>query len=470
MNLSGVLRQLALSSGFLGALAMLCTLIAHLTDEPEAARGLLLTGLFAIFIALCGAVLVRDIPAKTGPREAIWFVIGFWVITPLMATPAFWSSGISPTLTEALFEAISNLTTTGASLYDLALPDALKLWRSCLQLVGGVWSVATAVVIFAALNQTGAGVQKSHFFTLDRDNIFSHFERVALNVLVVYAAVIFVSVVAMTIANASIVDALTRSIAAVTTSGTLLNDGDPAAFSTVPALFVCFLLYIGATNIVFHIDLIKRGEWKSYSHDPEFISFTIGIILVGLGLCLLRGWFDFRLFAEALSFLSTSGMSVTGIDGVPQRLPQPIPEILAFVGGSALSTAGGIKVARTLLMLNRAGTEFKRLAFSHATAQITFRGRTRSDSIVMGVWVYILAYLGTSVILGLGLTLSDMGFDTSFRAAVGAISNVGSLVQPALSGGDASEGAVMLLSLGAILGRIEVLAIAPLFTTDFWRR
>lgn len=470
MNLSGVFRQLALSSGVVGVLALACAFFASVTDEPEAGRGLLLSGLIAIFAAMSWAVAVRDIKARVGPKQGIWFVLGFWLLTPLLCMPAFWSSGVADSFIGAYFEAASNLTTLGSSLGDRTLSDVMRIWRSALQFVGGVWSVSIATVVLAAMNQTGPGVQRSHFLTLQRDRLFSQFDKVLVNVFFIYGGAAAVSVIALTAQRVEIVDAITRSVAAITTSATLPGEGDPTAFAMGPSIVLALLLLVGATNVVLHVDLLRRGAWRAYTTDMELISFIMAILVLGAGLNLMRGGLDWRIFAESLSYLSTSGMSVTGIEGVEARLPQPVPEVLSFVGGSALSTAGGIKIARVLLLWSRAGAEFKRLAFSHAKAQLTFRGRSHEDAIIIGVWVYLLAYTGAVGLISLGLTLADVGFNISIRAAVGAISNVGPLVDPALSGDSTSSAVIALLTLGSILGRLEVLAIAPLFTFDFWRR
>ena len=471
MNLSGVFRQLAMSSGVIGVLALACSYYAHMTLESEAARNLLLTGLLSSFMSMSWILVVRDVKPSIGPKESVWFVLGFWFITPLISSPSFWSVEGADSFVGSLFEATSNLTTLGATLGDRALSDPMRIWRSCLQFVGGVWSVAFAVVVLAAINQSGPGVQRSHFLTLQRDRLLIQFDRVLLNVSLVYAGLVMGSVIFMTaVTKVDVVDAVTRSVAAITTSATTPGEGDPAAFTMAPAIILCVLLFLGATNTVFHVDLVKRGVWKNYLEDLEVRALLIAVFILGLGLSLLRGAFDWRNFAESLSFISTSGMSVTGIEEVHTRLPQPVPETIAFIGGSALSTAGGIKIARMLILMNRAGIEFKRLAFSHAKARLNFRGRSRSDSVVVGVWVYMLAYIGVTVLIGLSLTAVDLGFETAFRAAIGAVSNVGPLVEPAISSNDISPVAIIILGLGSIIGRVEILAIAPLFTYDFWRK
>ena len=470
MNASGIFRQLSATSGAVGLCAMLCALIAHLTREEEAARGLLLSGLLSIFFGLFWMVLVRDAKSRAGPREALWFVLGFWLLTPMIAAPAFWSSGVVGSWDAAYFEAVSNLTTTGSTLGSPSQPDAIRLWRACLQLIGGVCSVLILVVVLAALNASGAGVNRSHLLTFQRDDIFGRYNKVALVVGAVYVSTTIVGVIWLLLGGANIVDAITRAIAACTTSNTLPGAGELAVYSTWSIIGLVVLLFVGTTNVARHADLFRSGGIKNAITDNETVYLICAVIVLGLVLCLDKSGFDARLFAEALSFLSTSGISVSGVEGVHQRLPQPTPEILAFVGGSALSTAGGLKIARLLLLSQRAGIEFRRLAYVNAIAPLRYRGLARKDAVIMGVWVYLIAYIGAIVAVGLGLTFFNVDLDVAARAAVGAVTNTGPLMDVAVYDQAPSTGVLNLLCLGCLLGRIEVLALAPLFTLDFWRK
>ena len=470
MNLSGVFRQLAICFSVLGLAALACSFYANAITEPEASRGLLLTGMIAVFTAACCGVLVQDIQSRTGPREAIWFILLFWILTPVMTCLPFLTTGIAPTLANGVFESTSNLTTIGISAGDVTLPDSIRVWRSCLQFIGGVINIGVTVVLLAALNLIGPGIHRSHFFTTDRTSIFKQFNSVVIHAALIFGAAIFIAVVVQTMLEVTTLDAITRSVAAITTSTTTAEEGNVEAFFLGPSLILSALLFIGATNVVLHIDLVKRGRWRSYLSDNELLALVIGLLCLGSLLALQRKVLDGRLFIESLSFLSTSGMSITGVSGVLDWAPAPIPEMIAFVGGAALSTAGGVKIARLLVLMRRASAEFQRLAFVHAKVQMMYKGQARKDAVAIAVWVYILAYIGVTVLVALGLTLNDIAFDSALSASIGATSNIGSLVEPAINERGASTSVMSLLTLAAILGRIEILALAPLFTVGFWRK
>ncbi len=470
MNASSVFKQLSVASAIIGVLALACAVFAQMSGELDTFRGLLLTGLIAVLFGLFWNVLVRDVKAVAGKREALLFMVMFWTLTPLIAAPAFWSSGVATDWIGAYFEAVSNLTTTGSTIGDSIQSDSIRLWRAALQMVGGLYSVLMATFVLAALNTGGPGIQKSHFLTVNRDDLFEGYFRIGSTIIGIYAGLAVIGALGLAVAGMTPINAITRAVAAVTTS-TPLRGVDDAYSGTYLAIAVTsVLLLVGATNIALVAEIIRRNGTLKLARDPEFLAFAFGIALLGAGMCLMRGSYDTFLFLEALSFISTSGMDVTGIGGVMERLPQPIPNLIAFIGGAALSTAGGYKIARVLVLFNRAGSEFRRLSFAHALSPLRYKGRAQSDSIIMGVWVYFVAYLGLTAILALGLALNGIDLSSSYSASIGAISNVGVLVDDVVHDQAPNNLTLIMLSTGCILGRLEVLVIAPLFTLDFWRR
>lgn len=470
VNASSVIKQLGFACAIFGVSALACAFYANLIGDQATSRGLLLSGFLGSFLGVFSTILFNDKTGSAGPREGVLLVVGFWILIPLLAVPPFFFSGVSQSLPEGLFESVSNLTTTGSSLKDSIQPEGIRAWRAVLQLFGGIASVVLAVVVLAALNLSGPGVHRSHLLTLPKDDFFGRNWSIAAIVALVYSIMVLFGWISISAAGETPLNALTRSVAAVTTSSTLSGEGGAFAYTAFVATIVSILLFLGATNIAYHADLLRPGGWKRYLNDREAISLIVGIVLVGGLVCLLNWRFDIRLFAEALSYMSTSGMSVTGVESFLSQVPQPIPELLAFVGGAALSTAGGIKIARVLLLMNRAGAEFKRLAFSKAMAILSYQGRKRQDDVVIGVWVYLIAYIGANFIVGMGLSFSGVDFESSFRASVGALSNTGPLVDVAVLDQAPSVLTLLLLSAGCILGRIEVLVLLPLLTVDFWRR
>ncbi|ACT59346.1 potassium transporter TrkG [Hirschia baltica] len=470
MNLSSVLKHLGLTAIVIGACALLCGLFASISGDASSARGFLFSGVLGTFLGGSFLILLWDVPAKTGAREGLLFVLGFWFLMPLIAAPPFWASGVSNSWIEASFEAVSNLTTTGTTAGEAVQPDSIRYWRAILQFIGGVLGVVMAVIVLAALNLSGPGVHRSHLLTLTRDDLFGRIGRITATVALVYGIAAIIGTFAIVLAGAEFIDAFTRSLAAISTSATLSGAAGAYAYSPAAAAVITLLLFIGATNIALHADILRQSSWRVYLRDTETQILILGVLAFVLLMAISKQKFDFRLISEALSFVSTSGMNVTGSEKVLDILPQPIPDVFVFVGAAALSTAGGLKMTRVLVLFSRALTEFKRLSFEHSTAKLKFQGRTRADAIVVGVWVYLIAYLGAAIILGMLLALTGLNVENAFRGAIGAIANAGPLMDAAVVDQSPSSTSLFVLAIGCILGRIEVLALAPLFSSDFWRK
>lgn len=470
MNVSSVLKQLGLMITLIGGCALLNSLFATLIGENDSARGFLLSGVLGCFLGASLIILLWDAPKKTGAREGLLFVVSFWFLIPIIAAPPFWASNVVETWLHASFEAVSNLTTTGSSIGQEIQPISIRVWRAFLQFIGGVSGVVMAVVVLAALNLSGPGVHRSHLLTLPKEDLFGKIGRVSLTISIVYGALAIIGALAMAASGVELIDALTRSVAAISTSNVLPNVAGAYAYSPFSVIILTILLFVGATNIALHADILRQNSWKVYVKDSETQILLLGVVVFTGLLCVFSQRVDLRFVSEALSFISTSGMDVSGTEKVLDLLPQPIPDLFVFVGAAALSTAGGLKMTRVLVLLSRAFAEFKRLAFDHSTAELRFQGRARTDNIVVGVWVYLIAYLGACILIGILLSLTGLDLELAFRSSIGSISNTGPLVDVAFIDQDVSNFSIIVVSIGCILGRIEVLALAPLFSGDFWRK
>ena len=440
----------------IGGLALLNSLFATLIGENDSARGFLLSGVLGCFLGTSFLILLWDAPKKTGAREGLLFVVSFWFLIPVIAAPPFWASSVVDSWIQASFEAISNLTTTGSTIGQDTQPVSIRFWRAILQFIGGVSGVVMAVVVLAALNLAGPGVHRSHLLTLPKDDLFGKIGRVSLTISIVYGVLAIVGALAMAASGVDLMDAITRSVAAISTSNVLSNVPGAYAYSPFSVFILTILLFVGATNIALHTDILRQNSWKVYLKDSETQILLFGVIVFTGLLCAFSGRLDVRFIPEALSFIATSGMDITGTEKVLNVLPQPIPDLFVFVGAAALSTAGGLKMTRVLVLLSRAFAEFKRLSFDHSTAELKFQGRTRADNIVVGVWVYLIAYLGACILIGILLSITGLDLELAFRSAIGSISNTGPLLDVAIVDQELSTFSILVISLGCILGRIEV--------------
>ena len=202
------------------------------------------------------------------------------------------------------------------------------------------------------------------------------------------------------------------------------------------------------------------------ANDPEVVALSGSLLGIAF-LAFLAGVPIFSALGWSVSSLSTSGIAIADPLRV-ERIPLVLVLFPVLIGGSALSAAGGVKLARLIVLSKRVALEFTQLGYRGSVQTFSFRGRRQSEETVMGVWVYLVGYI-IAVVLGiLLLSLIGQPFPYAIRTAVGSLTNAGHILAGA---GDLSEPALQLGAiLGMILGRIEVIALVPALSPVFWQR
>ena len=437
---------------------------------------------FGVSVGVFGVLLVmlsQGFDARESKAEALLFLILFWLIMPAVLCLPFRYLGPSSTLLSAYFESASAFTTTGASrLNPDELSDALLFWRSLVQWIGGV-SVATfAVVILAAINQTGTGVHKSMLYTLQGGKLFNRLLGIGGLVAGVYLFLALVGFIFMTLGGAPTFDALCLSLSGVSTGGLTPRAG-PLQLYIPPfaATVLAILCVIGAMNVAIIWDFFRLRKpihalrlVFNVEHRALF-SILIFLILIGLLFSGIGSLGD--LVLDSAFFVSSAGFQyqVISLDLIP-----PVFLItFALTGGSALSTAGGVKLIRILLLFRHLGTELSRLSHPSRVIPVTFRTRIIPDSAFLSIWMYFFAY---TLAFGIGIAafgVVGLPLDDAISSAAASLSNVGPLLDLTMpeSGLTYSQftNGQMFVAIGLmLLGRIEVLAALALVLPKFWER
>lgn len=478
MALTRIILWLGNSFVLCAGLFIITALMAYFSlDFPSAIRmsGLaLMSGVFGtIFIAL-----TYNTPSQESNSEALLFLALFWVIIPLITALPFLVLGVSPNLLSAYFESVSAFTTTGASrLVPEQIPNTLVFWRALLQWFGGV-SVATfAIVILAALNLTGTGIHKTMLFTLRKGELFGRLIGVGRIVAMVYFTFAFMASIFMILGGVSVFHAICLSLSGVSTGGLTPQSGPLALYvSPFGATVLAILCVLGAMNMSIFWDFIRLRNWRNFrrillniEHRTIWAITSILTLLVVFYSGLSN--VDTGLL-DALYFVSTAGFQydVLGLDMVPSV----VLISFALIGGSALSTAGGIKIIRLLLLFRHLWTDLGRLSHPSRIIPVKLRARRVADKAFLSVWMYFFAY---SMAFGLGIVAfgaSGLGLDDAIVTSSASLTNMGPLLALTLPESDLTYAAFTPLQMGVsitlmLLGRLEILAVLALFMPAFWR-
>lgn len=470
---------------WLGRTLLLCTVLFGVSglvallgrDIPDAINMVA----FGVSVGVFGLLLVmlsEGFDARESKSEALLFLILFWLLMPAVLCLPFRYMGPSPTILAAYFESVSAFTTTGATrLNPDELSDTLLFWRSLVQWIGGV-SVATfAVVILAAINQTGTGVHKSMLFTLQGGKLFSRLSGIGGLVAGVYLFLSLIGFILMTLGGAPSFDALCLALSGVSTGGLTPRAGPlqlyiPPFAATVLAILCIF----GAMNVAVIWDYLRLRKARNalrlifnVEHRALFVILAI-LVLIGVFFSGLASLGD--LILDSAFFVSSAGFQyqVISLDLIP-------PVILitfALTGGSALSTAGGVKLIRILLLFRHLGTELSRLSHPSRVIPVTFRTRIIPDAAFLSIWMYFFAY---TLAFGIGIAafgVVGLGLDDAIASSAASLSNVGPLLgltlpESGLTYAQFTNGQMGVGIALMLLGRIEVLAALALVLPNFWR-
>jgi trk system potassium uptake protein TrkH len=415
--------------------------------------------MFTAGIALVPGVLVLS--ATSGMRigasalDALGLALLAWVTTPAIAALPFWLTGYFDPI-DALFEAYSAVTTTGATLLPPDdLPRALIFWRAILAWLGGYATLLLAIAVFAALDRDVPAIRRSALLTIRQDNVFSHLPQAGQRVGLIYAVVTSFVWLGLLLAGNGLFDATVLAMGAISTSGYAPAPGGLiSTFGGVSTLVVALGCLAGSVNISLFWDVLRD---RSVLKDPDLV----GMAALIAGLAVLYGLAQpeavHRHVLDALFMVTTAGYSVTGA-----LSPVPIAAVfVALIGGAAASTTGGVKISRILLLWRRMGSELAVLSDPSSIVPVTFRGRSARDSALIGIWAYVLGFVACLGLGSLALTLTGLDFETAFLANAAALANTGPLLNEVQGGAgwrDVTDMAKPILISAMILGRLEVLA------------
>lgn len=404
-------------------------------------------------------------PARLSPagfREAIALVLCWWIVAPVFGGLPFVFRGMG--LADGWFEAVSALTTTGGWLNDEAAraSAAGMFWRAELEWLGGLASLASAAALFIRPHFTGVDTMPPPFAFGEYGSPLRALRQALATFAPIYAVITFACFALLAATGVAPIEAAVLAMSTLASGGFTPHEGGLAAYpSFVPGLLLPFVVASGANFIL--IARVMRPARESGVKDGETLALIILIFVLGGAYWLSTGGGSLaRLPSEifnAASMISTNGATIG-------QAPLVIALVTAIIGGAAVSTAGGLKLLRWLIVFRRAGEELWKLAEPSGV-------RPRSGSAdELGVWIHFVAFALAAGGLLLLVAVYGHSFETAAAASVAALANTGPLL--ALAHGDGNYAQLeptlrMALGGAMILGRLEAVAALAVINHAFWR-
>lgn len=418
-------------------------------------------------------------------RDGYLLVTAFWFLMASAATlPLLWGMpGLS--FTDAFFETISGLTTTGATVFTGldSLAPSLNLWRHELNWIGGLGIIVLAVAVLPLLGIGGMQLYKAEIAGPIKDTkLTPRINETARLLWMVYGGITATCIVSLKLAGMNWFDAICHGFATMSLGGLSTHDANIGYFNspTIELVLIVFML-ISAMNFAVHYLALHKFSLKPYLEDPEAIP-MLGVVAGSVWLCSLYIWQlgvypDFWTSIRHVAFNLISIGTSSGFVSVDYgKWPAFVPWWMLYLScivACTGSTGGGIKMFRTLLLWKQANREMFSILHPNAINPIRIGGTPVANKIIFAVLAFIFVYFISIVVLTFSLLFSGLDPISSLSAVLACINNAGpglGVVGPTSNYQSLSDFQTWICSIAMLLGRFEVLTLLMLFTPAFWRK
>ena len=414
-----------------------------------------------------------------------------WILIAFAGALPFYFSGSIPNITDAWFESMSGVTTTGASILGNintlphlangieSLPHGVLFWRSFIQWIGGMGIIVFTIAILPLLGVGGVQLFKAEVPGPVADKIRPRVKETAKILWMVYVGLTLIQTILLGMSGMPWFDAVCHSFTTMPTGGFSTQNASIAAYDNpVIHYIIIIFMFLAGVNFALHFKALT-GNIRGYFKDTEFITYSCIVLFVTLFIFLNISSSSFNWthanFLDSL-FQSVSILTTTGFGSADYELwpffSQYVILILMFVGGMGGSTGGGMKVSRVILLLKYAATETRRMLHSRAIIRIRIGDRFIGDDVIRNTLGFFLFYILIFAVTTLILTTLNLDFQTSIGAAASAIGNIGpgfGAFGPTDSYATLHPIGKWMLTFCMLLGRLEIFTIMVLFSRTFWR-
>jgi trk system potassium uptake protein TrkH len=493
LNYKIIFHFLGLLLLFNGGFMLLAALMSLIYDDGATLQ----IGLAGIISLLFGGftMLATKKPNKEmGKREGYIVVTFGWIIMALSGTMPYLFTDSIPVFTNAFFETISGYTTTGSTiLNDIeSLPKGILFWRSLTHWIGGMGIIVLAIAILPLLGIGGMQLFAAEAPGPSADKLHPRITDTAKRLWLIYVGYTAAETILLKVAGMTFFDAINHSMCTLSTGGFSTKNASLAHWNGQPIIqyIVIVFMFLAGANFVLSYFAFK-GKVQKIIKDEEFKLYFkfIGIFTIIAALII---YFNADVGASTVSHPMVLGeaesafrhslfqvlaiVTTTGFVTADYTLWTPFLMVfffgLMFLGGSAGSTSGGVKVVRHLLMIKNGFVEFKRTLHPNAILPVRYNNKSITEGIVFNILAFFILYMLSFIVGALGFSMLGLDFESAVGVAASSLGNVG----PALGDFGPVDNFYNMPTLGKwwcsflmLIGRLELFTVLILFTPFFWR-
>ncbi|WP_093926668.1 TrkH family potassium uptake protein [Sulfitobacter dubius] len=478
------IRPVGYVVGLLVAVLGLAMIIPILVDLAEGrgqwwvfVESALITTLGGGMIALASANGVRE---GLTIQQTFMLTTGVWLMLPLFGALPFVLGATEASVTDAMFEAMSGLTTTGATVLTGLedLPKGLLIWRGILQWLGGVGIVVVAMVFLPELRVGGMQIFKSESFDTF-GKILPRAGQIATQISVIYLWLTLACMLSYLALGMTTFDATVHALTTVSTGGFSNYDASFSTFSGPAEYVAAIFMILAALPFVRYVQLIN-GNPVALHRDPQvrgfFMTMTFLVVIVFFALRSATTYDSERILREAI-FNITSIISGTGYASADYMQWGSFAVALFFfiglIGGCAGSTTCSIKIFRYQLLFASIRAQLRRIRSPHGIFTPRYDGRPVGPDVLSSVMSFFMFFVVSLGLISVALSLTGLDFVTSVSGAAAALANIGPglgpIIGPAGNFSSLNDTAKWILIIAMWIGRLELMAVYVMFTAKFWR-
>ena len=464
----------------LGAFMLIPFFVQFIYDEKN--NTFLLSALVTAFIGTLLVLTNLEENKKLNLQQAFLLTTLSWLGIAIFGCLPFLLSNLNLSFVDAFFESMSGITTTGSTIITNLddAPKSILIWRAILQWLGGIGVIVMAITILPLLNI--GGMQLFRMESSDTtEKILPKTREITLIISIIYLALTFTCGISYWAVGMNIFDSIAHSMTTIATGGFSTYSGSIGHFQN-PRIEIISIIFIvlGSIPFIAYLKFVK-GDKKIFLKDAQIKGLIyiliISILLMFLYLMLSNKEYSFSENLRISTFNVVSVLSGTGYVTADFSSWGNFPLIfflfLMFIGGCAGSTTCGIKIFRFQILGHFIINQIKKLVYPHGVFSIKYNNEKINDTFIYSIITFIFLYFFIFFILAALLSVNGLDFITAISGSASAISNVGpglgNVIGPNGNFSDLPNFSKLSLSLGMLLGRLELFAVLVLFFPSFWK-